>query len=382
MSVDDNKKYAIRFGLGAIKAVGIKMMENAVINRQDNGRFIDIYDFAERLDPKAINKKTIEALAKSGAFDDIEKNRRKVAESFDILSGYANEKKEQSESNQMSLFDNISEIDQKPKLKEIQDWDKINRLQYEFEAFGFFLNEHPIDDYIEQLKKRGIIFSNKISNSDLEDNILVKISGVVCVSKHRSGSRGRFAYLTISDPYGIFEATIFDEALINSARDILTSGTLVVLTCLIKKDDGGSKILIREVAKLEDFIKNNEANKENFEDIKKLPASRKSKKNINDPIDIKYNPKENHGNDLTTKPVKKIIKNIDIIIKDRDPIIPLKSILSQNLSFNEEDNSRVIISVLTNGKFSKIELGKRYLLDQNDVIKIKAIKSVIDVESC
>ena len=80
------EKFAIRFGLGAIKAVGFNMMEVAIKEREARGKFRDLYDFTERLDPRSINKKSIEALAKAGAFDSLNDNRCQIAESFDILS--------------------------------------------------------------------------------------------------------------------------------------------------------------------------------------------------------------------------------------------------------------------------------------------------------
>ncbi len=207
------EKFAIRFGLGAIKAVGFGMMENAIKERDENGKFKNIYDFAERLDPRSINKKSIEALSKAGAFDSLNKNRSQISESFDILSSYAAQQSEAASSNQMSLFGGLPEANKKPDLKKVEEWNRVERLQKEFEAFGFFLNEHPIDEFIPDLKKRGVIFSDKIERDELQDNNLVKMSGVVAGSKHRSGARGRFAYLTMSDPLGIFEAMIFDEAL-------------------------------------------------------------------------------------------------------------------------------------------------------------------------
>jgi DNA polymerase-3 subunit alpha len=208
---NSQEKFAIRFGLGAIKAVGFGMMQTAIKEREVNGKFADIYDFAERLDPRSINKKSIEALAKAGAFQDLQKNRRQVAESFEILSAYSAQKTEAANSNQMSLFGGLPEANAKPELKKTQDWTKIERLQKEFEAFGYFLNEHPLDDNVSELKKRGVIFSDKLERDELEDGNLVKMAGVVAGSKHRSGPRGRFAYMTISDPYGIFEAMIFDH---------------------------------------------------------------------------------------------------------------------------------------------------------------------------
>lgn len=100
------------------------------------------------------------------------------------------------------------------------------------------------------------------------------MAGIVAGSKHRSGPRGRFAYLTVSDPYGMFEAMIFDEAIITSARDILVDGSAIALECLIRKGDGGIRISVREVKKLDDFIKNTKAQEEDFEDIRKQQFSR------------------------------------------------------------------------------------------------------------
>ena len=77
------EKYAIRFGLGGIKAVGLGMMEAAVAERKSGGKFKDVHDFAIRMDAKAINKKSIEALAKSGSLDSIANNRRQIFESFE-----------------------------------------------------------------------------------------------------------------------------------------------------------------------------------------------------------------------------------------------------------------------------------------------------------
>jgi DNA polymerase III alpha subunit len=392
--------FAIRFGLGAIKAVGFGAMENAIKEREENGKFSDIYDFTERLDPKAINKKSIEALAKSGALESLTKNRRQVAESFDVLSSYAAEKSEEATSNQMSLFGGIIDSNSKPELKKTPDWSKVERLQKEFEAFGFFLNEHPLDDNVSELKKRGVIFSDKIERDELSDNNLVKMAGIIAASKHRSGPRGRFAYMTISDPFGIFEATIFDESLITAARDILIDGSAVVLECLIRKDDGGVRILVREVKKLDDFIKNTKAQEQDFEDIKKQPERNRNynregskqqfeKKNQNS-FESSYSrpdssksfiaPKIN--SEIAVKEVKKIFSKIEIILKDREPIFAIKSLLSQGLApINCEKFTTVFFSVISDKKVSKIELPKKYFLDEAQVSRLRAIEKIIDVET-
>jgi len=387
---NSQEKFAIRFGLGAIKAVGFGMMQTAIKEREVNGKFVDIYDFAERLDPRSINKKSIEALAKAGAFQDLQKNRRQVAESFEILSAYSAQKTEAANSNQMSLFGGLPEANAKPELKKTQDWTKIERLQKEFEAFGYFLNEHPLDDNVSELKKRGVIFSDKLERDELEDGNLVKMAGVIAGSKHRSGPRGRFAYMTISDPYGIFEAMIFDESLITSARDILIDGSVISLECLFKKDDGGVRVLIREVKKLEEFIQNTKAQDKDFEDIKKQPARNNYNRNANNGGgSFNQRPAPSNAPKAQVLPqqseaviVKKLLSKVEIIIKNRDPLFSIKAFLSQYLApISNEKFTKVFLVAAADKKITKIELPQNYFLDEADVSKLRRIEKIIDVES-
>jgi DNA polymerase III alpha subunit len=398
MQQNSSHKLAIRFGLGAIKAVGFNMTDAAVKEREANGKFSDIYDFAQRLDPKTINKKSIEALAKSGSFDSIADDRRQISESFDTLSSYASHQSEAASSNQMSLFAGLPEANKKPELKNVKSWTRVERLQKEFEAFGFFLNEHPVDEFISDLKRRGVIFSDKIERDELEDNILVKMSGVVAASKHRSGPRGRFAYLTISDPLGIFEAMIFDEALITEARDLLNDGSMVTLECLIKKDEGGIRILVRDVKRLEDFIRITAAQNADFEDIKKQAPRREYNGNRNSNSNQKQFEKKSFENkprqenskseaqiqqEKNEAPkAKKILSCVQIIIKERSGIIGIKSLLSQRIAPKDfEKFTAVFFIVMRGGKVTKIALSEKYLLDNADASRLRVLDGIIDVES-
>jgi len=380
---NSQERFAIRFGLGAIKAVGFNAMENAVKEREGSGKFLDIYNFSERLDPRLINKKSIEALSKAGAFESLQQNRRQLAESFDVLSAYATQKNDEANSNQMSLFGGLAEANAKPELKKISDWSKIERLQKEFEAFGFFLNEHPLDDSLNDLKKRGVIFSTKLESDELEDGNLVKMAGVVAASKHRSGPRGRFAYMTISDPYGIFEATIFDEAIINSARDILNDGSVVALECLIRKDEGGSRILVRSVKKLDEFIQSTQAQTNDFEDIKKQPArsyNRGGNQNFNQQSgDLNLGSFQKKKPELANQPpqilppviAKKILPKIEIKIKNRDDVFAYKALLSKHLApFDATEFTQVFFVMMQQNSATKIALPQKYFFDEADAKKL------------
>ena len=381
------EKFAIRFGLGAIKAVGFSMMETAVAERKENGEFKDIYDFATRLDPRSINKKSVEALAKAGAFQSLSKNRRQIAESFEILSSYANEKQDEASSNQMSLFGGIAEMNKKPELKKVEDWSKIERLQKEFEAFGFFLNEHPVDDYLPDLRRRGVIFSDKLERDELEDGNLVKMAGVIAGSKHRSSARGRFAYLTISDPFGIFEAMIFDEAIITNARDILLDGTSVALECLIRKDEGGVRILVRDVKKLDEFIRNTKAADKDFEDIKKqiIRQNRYQGNRDGNQQNQYQNQSQNYNRpapeakiEEAPKPTKNIFSAVKICITNRNQVFAVKSFLAQRPApFTSEKFTKVFFEAQEN----LLELPGKYFLDEFDLNKLRQIEGGIKAEN-
>jgi DNA polymerase III alpha subunit len=393
----NNKTYAIRFGLGAIKAVGFNMMTETVIERNNNGKFIDIYDYCKRVDAKSINKKSIEALAKSGSFDCFDKNRRKFFESFDILANFANEAKEQANSNQMNLFGGIAEENNLPTLKNPTIWTKKQRLTNEFEAFGFFLNEHPIDDKILELKKRGIIFSTKIEEDLLDDNTIVKLAGVVASSKHRSGSKGRFCYLNISDPFGIYEVTIFDEALITANRDLLEDGSEIVIESLIRKDEGGSRIMVKGVFAIDEFINQTKPSEKEFEDIKKLPprkdfkgqdnkfSNNKNSTNFSNNPAPNYQNKPNKNNSPASQEIpttqEKNYDKIEILISDNSAILPLKTVLSQKINIGEKNDGKTTIILIVNDqdKTTKIQLASLYKIQELDIFRLKNLHPKIKI---
>ncbi len=386
--INNENKFAIRFGLGAIKAVGLKMMETAVNERKTHGKFIDIFDFCSRLDPKAINKKSIEALAKSGAFDSLNAQRNQIADSFDILSAFAQQLHEAKTSNQMSLFGSATESVPKPNLKQTKQWTKFEKLQKEFESFGFFLNEHPLDDNISNLKKRGVIFSNQIDNDDIEDNCMVKMAGVVLASKHRSSARGRFAYLTLSDPYGIFEVMIFDEALITNSRDLIENGSIVAIECLIRKDVGGSRIMIKAVSRLDDFIKNVKANEKDFLDIKKIKIRKNNFKTkepypIQQSSDSTINKNTSSPNlQKTSEKIDKYAKTLALTISNKSIIEPIKIILQQKLCLdtNSAHICQIFLIINHNGQTNKYLLPDLYKIKEIDIIRFKNFNQNLQVE--
>ncbi len=396
------KKLAIRFGLGAIKAVGISMMERAVEKRESGANYKDIYDYAKRMDPKDVNKKSVEALAKSGAFDSVADNRRQIFESYSIISAYCLQQDNEANSSQMNFLGELIESSKStPSLVKVEDWVKKDRLLKEFEAFGYFLNNHPLDDSLQELKKRGIIFSDKINMGEIGDAFIVKMAGVVASSKHRSGPKGRFAYMTISDPMGIYEVMVFDEGLITRARDLLADGSQIMIEAMIRKDEGGTRILVRDVTVLEDFLRTTQPRNEEFEDVKLLPKKRNnynknSGSNSNNygssnsggykspqqGAKTQYQSQQNQNksqemtNNNIIKASEEIISKIKIVIKSRDIIFDIKSFLLMRKAGAElEKTTEVIIKI---GQI-EVALGNNYCVDEADCNKLSQMNGVLGV---
>jgi DNA polymerase-3 subunit alpha len=155
----DGKELAIRYGLCAIKGVGQEIMKDLMVERARNGEFKDIFDFCRKMGSKVVNKKIMESLAKSGSFDSISDNRRQIHDSFETLSNYTKMVDDEKNSPQISLFDCFGdEAGMLPKLVSVDDWTGNERFQKEFEAFGFYLKNHPLATIKSELESKGITF--------------------------------------------------------------------------------------------------------------------------------------------------------------------------------------------------------------------------------
>lgn len=249
----------IYYGLGALKSVGIVAMNEMVDIRNSGGKFKDIFDFCKRVGARISNKKQLEALTKSGAFDCFNINKKQILESIEILINYAHNANTPTEA---SLFGEC-EISI-PKLKYVsEDFTSSEVLQNEFDAIGFYLSFHPLENFREALHLAGFISYNNLENELGEKEKRFKMAGVVNIVKQRSGARGRFAFVYLSDLSGIFEASIFKDELITKNRDNLIAGKLIGITVSVSKQENGSiRIIINDIFNLNEFIEKAKPTKE------------------------------------------------------------------------------------------------------------------------
>ena len=153
-SVKDGK---IAYALGGLKNVGAEAMRLITDARAEGGPFKNLMDVARRVDLKRVGKRPMEMLARAGAFDQLDSNRRKVFDSLDALVGYSAATHAEMNSSQGGLFGDAGEDLPAPRLPMPDDWLPVERLSEEHKAIGFYLSGHPLDDYMGALKRKNVL---------------------------------------------------------------------------------------------------------------------------------------------------------------------------------------------------------------------------------
>ena len=247
----NNKIY---YGLGAIKNVGSVAVSQIIKEREQNGKFKSIFDFIKRTDPKNINKLQLEGLIKAGAFDDFDKNRRRLVESVPTIILTAKNIFENKIAKQNSLFDESEKNEDDEILaKNITPWENKINLFEEFKSLGFYISDHPLNSFSPLLKTLKVSNYREFLNSTKSDGL---IAGTLMSIKEKKSAKGTpFAIAKFSDNETEFELFIFSETLITN-RDILKESSSFILT--LQKDrnneSGKFRFNLKNIEGLEKMI--------------------------------------------------------------------------------------------------------------------------------
>ncbi len=313
-SVNNNFYYA----MGAIKSVGFEAISNIVDEREKNGKFKSINDFITRVNPKDINKLQLEGLVKAGAFDKLTKNRQSIFNSIPNLILKSKNIFENKLTNQIDLF----EIDESESsndnniLLNIDDWKFEERLSKEFESIGFFISDHPINQYKEIFGDYKIINYNDFLKK--ETNKKSNIAATLLKIQERKTSKGNsYAVIKLTDLSSVFELFIFSEVL-ELNRSILIEGNSLLIT-----------------------LNKNITNDEN----------RFKRINVNKIVLIK---------DLYNQPISKLELTLDKI----EQINALDNL-------NVSGNTEIILNVKNNQKTLVFKLNKNRKVDRNSINLLK-----------
>ena len=242
------------YALGGIKAVGYEAISNIVAERVSNGKFESINDFVNRVNPKDINKLQLEGLVKAGAFDNLNINRQSLLESIPNIIVKNKNKFENKSNNQIDLFSEDQSV-QDDILTKIDDWNFEERLSKEFESVGFFISDHPLNQFTEIFDDYKITnYSNFISKESLKD---CNIAATLLKVQERKTAKGNsYAVLKLTDLYSVFELFIFSDVL-ELNREILKEGSSLILTLFknISYDENRlTRINVKKIASLKELF--------------------------------------------------------------------------------------------------------------------------------
>ncbi len=240
----------IRFGLSAIKNVGVSAVETIVKARVEHGRFIDIFDFSARVDLRLVNKKTLEGLIQAGAFDSLHDNRAQLFESVEKAIAHGQGMQQHSGRGQSSLFEtSMAKIEPRPNLPAVEPWKESEVLAREKAVLGFYLSGHPLEKFRDEIEAFASVQLG--SPSAVKPNSTVRACGIVASLKRKVDKRGNMmAFVTLEDFTGKGDCIVFSDAYQKFGK-LLTPESMVMVVGRGETTGDMLKILVNEVIPLE-----------------------------------------------------------------------------------------------------------------------------------
>jgi DNA polymerase-3 subunit alpha len=242
---------AIRYSLAAVKNVGRHAVEHLCAERAARGPFRDVSDFARRINPRLLNKRALETMAAAGALDELGIDRATALANVDRLIAAGTRSLEAVAEGQEDLFSGAMQVPPPIELRPAKPFAPTDKLSREFEAIGFFLTGHPLDDYKEVLESLGAETWAEFAAKARTRRVVGTLAGTVLHARERKGKTGNaYAFVAFSDPTGQFEAVIFSE-LLSASRSLLEPGTAVLLDVEAEADGEAIKVRVQRLVSLE-----------------------------------------------------------------------------------------------------------------------------------
>jgi DNA polymerase-3 subunit alpha len=247
--------FAVRYALGGLKGVGEKAMEQLVEERNKGGTFKSLDDFADRIEPRLLNRRQLESLAAAGAFDGIHADRAGVHAAAETILSVASSNAAARESGQGGLFGDVETPHADVRIPPHQAWTVADRMAQEKEAFGFYFSAHPVDRYKHLADARGarsygLICQSPMPAPNAEGRAMTIMAAMVEDVRWRETKRGaRYASATFSDQSGQFQASCFDEDGCKAIEELARDGDCALLTVELDRLPGEEtpRVTVRSV---------------------------------------------------------------------------------------------------------------------------------------
>jgi len=316
----------IRYALAAVKGVGVQAVEAIVAARGDRP-FRDLADFASRLQPRLVNKRTIEALIAAGAFDELEKDRARATAAIEAMIAMANRIQEAAAIGQNDFFGGAGAAPEPLRIPDYEPWLPAFRLQKEYDAIGFFLTGHPLDEYGALLEKLRVQRWTQFVRSVKAGSGVGRVAATVLDRQERRTKSGsKMGIINFSDQSGQFEAIIFSEGL-SHYRELLEPGRPLVL--ILQASLEGEEVRAR------------------IQSVEPLDAA-----------------------------VARHQKGLRIFLRDERPVASI----AQRLRERGESEVSLILMLEESGREVEVKLKGRYLASPQVASALRAISGVVDVQ--
>jgi DNA polymerase-3 subunit alpha len=242
-------KGKIYYALAAIKGIGPQAIEHLVAVRGERP-FESLTDFGRRINPKIINKRALENLIAAGALDELEPDRARLHAGVERIIGMAGRIQENAALGQADMFGAV-DVRQPLLLPMVDPWVASEKLQREFDAVGFFLSAHPLDEYRAILNKMRVQTWSEFSVAVRNGATAGRLAGTVTARQERRTRTGnKMAVVYLSDPTGSFESVVFSDDLVKY-RDLLEPGKSIVVLVAAEERPEGISLRIQSVESLD-----------------------------------------------------------------------------------------------------------------------------------
>ena len=244
----------IFYGLGAIKNVGFEAISNIVQERERNGKFKSLVDFIQRVNIKDVNKLQLEGLTKSGAFDEFDKDRNKIFQSIPKIIQQIKNNNEDRENNQTNLFEKSNDYLNDFEFLPSAEWKQKELLQEEFKSLGFYISNHPLNEYEEIFSFLKIITYNEFDQGNISEGL---VAGTIMSIQEKKSTKGSpYAIIKFSDKKGEFELFLFSEILVANRNKLKESESFVITLQKEKLSENGSKqrINVKKILNVNEVI--------------------------------------------------------------------------------------------------------------------------------
>ena len=244
----------IYYGLGAIKNVGYEAISNIVKEREKNGKFTSFNNFIYRVDPKDVNKLQLEGLTKAGVFDEFYKDRNKIFTSITKIIQKIKNINDDKNTNQSSLFENNENTENNFEFLPSIPWKQKELLSQEFNSLGFYISDHPLNEYKEAFNQLNIITYDQFIKSDKSEGL---VAGTIMAIQEKKSAKGTpYGIVKFSDNKGEFELFLFSEILISNRERLKESESFMIS---LQKDkvintEVNKRVNVKKILPLENVI--------------------------------------------------------------------------------------------------------------------------------